>query len=102
MTPAFRFTPFSAGILNRNTKRWMHVKADGTCNGSIVEGFYFGHINPIFQGHMQIVRVALAIHNKEKHICPSPPPHILFACVLRPRDRTEIRCIASIRDSRLA
>lgn len=39
MAPAFRFIPFSAGILNRNTKRWMHVKADGTCNGSIVEDF---------------------------------------------------------------
>ena len=39
MTPAFRFIPFLAGILNRNTKRWMHVKADGTCNGTIEEGF---------------------------------------------------------------
>ena len=40
MTPAFRFTPFSARILIRNTKRVMHVKADGTCNGSIYDFFF--------------------------------------------------------------
>ena len=46
MTPAFRFTPFSARILVPNMKRSIPVKAGGTCNSSILDFFDFPHVNP--------------------------------------------------------